>query len=108
MTELACVGLSDEERWLTIQALKNLKAVKAHEATTIDRVIAKLQVRSSLATIGVYGGQVQWVKGNLFPIRILDYDGDDEDLVDVDDEGHKCTAWVEPPDLEAVAVRPNA
>ena len=47
-------------------------------------------------TVGVYGGQVQWALGNPFPIRICDYDGDQEDLPDVDENGNPCRIWFEP------------
>ncbi len=49
-------------------------------------------------TVGVYGGLVQWTLGNPFPIRICDYDGDDQELPDVDARGQRCSMWFESPD----------
>jgi hypothetical protein len=55
----------------------------------------------------VYGGVVQWVQGNPYPIRIIDYDGDDNDLPDRDDEGLPCfLSYVErDPDLGTAQAR---
>ena len=47
-------------------------------------------------TVGVHGGQVQWTLGNPFPIRVCDYDGDREDLSDIDERGQPCRIWFEP------------
>jgi hypothetical protein len=54
-------------------------------------------------TIGVHGGQVQWTSGNPFPIRIVDYDGDEADLTDADEKGEPCRMWFEPSDQERAA-----
>lgn len=54
-------------------------------------------------TVGVYGGQVQWALGNPFPIRICDYDGEKEDLPDIDEWGQQCRMWLDPVD-ESVKV----
>lgn len=47
-------------------------------------------------TIGVFGGQVQWVLGNPFPIRICNYDGEKGDLPNLDERGQWCRQWFEP------------
>lgn len=44
-------------------------------------------------TVGVYGGQVQWAVGHPFPIRIRDYDGEEDELSDVDEQGQRCRTW---------------
>lgn len=54
-------------------------------------------------TIGVYGGQVQWTTGNPFPVRIVDYDGEKDDLPDADENGEACRIWFEPSDDERQA-----
>ena len=40
-------------------------------------------------TVGVYGGVVQWITGNPFPVRIVDYDGEHSDLPDTDAHGDR-------------------
>ena len=54
-------------------------------------------------TIGVHGGVVQWVMGNPFPIRICDYDGEENELPDMDERGQRCAMWFEPSDAERAA-----
>jgi len=49
-------------------------------------------------TVGVHGGQVQWVKGNPFPIRVLDYDNDYGDAPDMDERGRALPCSIEPAD----------
>jgi hypothetical protein len=46
---------------------------------------------------------VQWTSGNPFPIRIVDYDGDKNDLPGVDENGRRCRIWFEPADEEREA-----
>jgi hypothetical protein len=72
------------------------------EATTLARKIAISAPHPDI-TIGVYGGQVQWTSGNPFPIRIVDYDGDKNDLPGVDENGRRCRIWFEPADEEREA-----
>jgi hypothetical protein len=64
----------------------------------IDALIIKLAKGAPQPniTIGIHHGQVQWARGNPFPIRICDYDG--FDLPDVDKHGKPCEIWLEPPD----------
>ena len=49
---------------------------------TLPTVAGKLAsaTEGPAITVGVHGGLVQWVIGNPFPIRICDYDGDDDEL----------------------------
>jgi hypothetical protein len=51
-------------------------------------------------TIGVHGGLVQWVMGNPFPIRICDYDGDDNELPATDEQDQRCHMWFEDVDSD--------
>jgi hypothetical protein len=51
-------------------------------------------------TIGVYGGLVQWIVGNPFPIRVCDYDG--FDLPDVDEQGRPCDIRFEQPNADSM------
>jgi hypothetical protein len=72
------------------------------EATALSRKLASAAPYPDI-TVGVYGGQVQWTMGNPFPLRIVDYDGDKEDLPDADDNGEPCRMWFEPSDAEREA-----
>jgi hypothetical protein len=45
-------------------------------------------------TVRASGGVVQGITGNPFPIRVCDYDGDE----DVDEDGERCTMGFEQPD----------
>jgi hypothetical protein len=55
-------------------------------------------------TIGVHGGQVQWIMGNPFPVRVCDYDRDRLDLPDVDERGQCSRLWFEPSDAETQSI----
>lgn len=87
------ITLGQNERKILISALRNLKNVEITEP-----IISKLldTGTSPNITVGVYGGQVQWVMGNPFPIRVCDYDGDKSDLSDRDERGQACRMWFEP------------
>lgn len=74
-----CRALAAYARTHESQAARNAMT-KLHAATGHPRI-----------TVGVYGGVVQWVMGNPFPVRIVDYDGEPKDLPDTDDHGDRCT-----------------
>jgi hypothetical protein len=92
------IGLNRRERTILLDALKTLRSSNDRQARDIDALTVKL-VHSPphpAITVGVHGGQVQWTLGNPFPIRVCDYDGDREDLPDVDERGQHCRIWFEP------------
>jgi hypothetical protein len=100
------------ERWLPLSAdERNLLRLalapyardgSLEEAVALSRKIATAAPYPDI-TVGVHGGLVQWTLGNPFPIRICDYDGDDQDLTDVDERGQRCAMWFEPSDEEREA-----
>lgn len=92
-------SLNDSERLLILKALINLRVADESLAGQISQVMKKIidtEPKPNI-TVGVHGGQVQWVLGNPFPIRICDYDGEENDLPDVDERGQRCRMWLEPP-----------
>jgi hypothetical protein len=93
-------SFNDSERLLILKALLRLNRGDKSEADKIERLVAKMADDGATPgiTVGVHGGQVQWVMGNPFPIRICDYDGEREDLPDVDERGQQCRIWFEPAD----------
>jgi hypothetical protein len=98
MSKRAWVGLTARERAVLIDALASVRKTKRIVAAEIDALTVKLvhfEPNPSI-TVGVHGGQVQWAIGNPFPIRICDYDGDREELPDLDEQGHPCRIWFEP------------
>jgi hypothetical protein len=98
------VDLNDSERLLILKALRDLSATDATLVAQISNLAAKIidTPHHPSISVGVYGGQVQWVLGNPFPIRICDYDGDGEDLPDFDERGQQCRMWFEPADKSNV------
>lgn len=98
MTEVVWIGLNMRERALLLKALGVLRRSSPASASKIDALTIKL-VHSAPhpdITVGIHGGQVQWMLGNPFPIRVCDYDGtSDEDLPDVDERGQRCRMWWE-------------
>jgi hypothetical protein len=99
------IGLSIRERNLLLDALQALRAARHDRISSIDRLTAKLVHAAQYPeiTIGVRRGQVQWVKGNPFPIRVLDYDNDYCDAPDVDEHGQRCWLSIEPRDRRHAA-----
>lgn len=95
MTEMAWFAVTKRERALLLKALHALP-----ENRRISALISKLIDCSEApaVTIGVRGGQVEWVKGNPFPVRVLDYDNDRCDAPDMDDCGRPCWSSIEPTD----------
>lgn len=105
MPEPHQVPLSNRDRQIIIEALIRLKHSRRTKSARpirlkeIDLLVSKfLDSAYPDITIGVHGGQVQWVLGNPFPIRVCDYDGDRDELPDVDERGQKCRMWFEPVD----------
>lgn len=104
MSELIWIGLTTAEAESVREALAALRLAAPGRADDIAQLTKRLEAAVSPAiSIGVYGGLVQWVSGNPFPIRIIDYDGDAADLPDRDDEGLPCSIWEEPSDIDLPA-----
>jgi hypothetical protein len=100
MIESSWVGLTTRERSILLDALVALREAGRASTAKIDALTVKL-VHSDAhprITVGVHGGQVQWVSGNPFPIRVLDYDNDYCDAPHVDEQGRKCRCSIEPAD----------
>ncbi len=103
MTETVTVTLSAQERDQLVRGLVLL--MEASERMT-EILPAGRSLLTKLAsagpgpfiTVGVHGGQVQWVLGNPFPVRVCDFDGVDEALPDIDELDQKCRMWLEPID----------
>jgi hypothetical protein len=92
------IGLNSQERKILLKALKVLRPTDGKRSKKVDTLTAKL-VHSAphpQITVGVHGGQIQWTLGNPFPIRVCDYDGDREELPDIDERGQRCRIWFEP------------
>jgi hypothetical protein len=98
MMENAWIGLTGRERAVVLDALSLIRKSARAGAAEIDALTLKL-VHSEPhpnITVGVHGGQVQWVLGNPFPIRVCDYDGETDELPDVDEQEQRCRMWFEP------------
>lgn len=99
MTKDAWVKINKQERTLLLDALAELRHEQVSNSRKIDKLAAKLVYAAPHPeiTVGVHGGQVQWMIGNPFPIRVCDYDASgEEDLPDVDERGQRCRIWWEP------------
>ena len=97
MSNRIWIGLNARERTILLDGLKTLRHSRGEKTREIDALTAKLfhSAPHPQITVGVHGGQVQWTLGNPFPIRVCDYDGDREDLPDVDERGQHCRIWFE-------------
>lgn len=97
MSNKIWIGLTNRERQTLLQALA-VFGPQGKSTKEIDALRTKLTYSPEhpKITVGIYGGQVQWTAGNPFPIRVCDYDGDREDLPDVDERGERCRIWFEP------------
>jgi hypothetical protein len=96
------IGLNPSEKTTLIEALSSLRKSARTRSAELDALTLKLlhsEARPEI-TIGVYGGQVQWVSGNPFPVRVCDYDGDQEELPDLDDWNQRCRMWLEPANMK--------
>jgi hypothetical protein len=98
MADQTWISLNSRERKTLVHALAALRSAEKKRAKEIDRLMVKLTYGPPHPeiTIGVHGGQVQWALGNPFPIRVCDYDGDREELPDIDERGQRCRIWFEP------------
>jgi hypothetical protein len=92
------------EIWLCLNATERALLREALSAYAVngDREAAKALSQKIVMsaphpdiTVRVYGGVVQGITGNPFPIRVCDYDGDE----DMDEEGEPCTMGFEQPAL---------
>lgn len=99
------VSLNSDERELLRLALSVYAGSDIGDGEAARKLARKLVETAPYPdiTIGVYGGQVQWTRGNPFPLRICDYDGDRTDLPNVDEDGERCRIWFEPVDDEREA-----
>ena len=98
MAAQAWIGVSPRERTILLDALTALRASSEKRTREkIDALTVKLvhSRQHPEITVGVHGGQVQWTLGNPFPIRVCDYDGDREELPDIDERGQRCRIWFE-------------
>jgi hypothetical protein len=100
MIETAWIELTSRERTLLLDALSSARAAGRLGKDEIDALTIKLVHAEPHPdiTVGVHGGQVEWVKGNPFPIRVLDYDNDYGDAPDMDERGRACRRSIEPAD----------
>ena len=104
MLENVWVGLSARERMVLLYALSSMRPSEPNASADIDALTLRLKLKLVHSephpdiTVGVYGGQVQWTLGNHFPLRICDYDGNKDELPDVDENGERCRIWFEPVD----------
>jgi hypothetical protein len=98
MPDQRWIGLNARERKTMLDALAALRAAHGKRAKEIGALMVKLTYSAPHPeiTVGVHGGQVQWTLGNPFPIRVCDYDGDREELPDIDERGQRCRIWLEP------------
>ena len=97
MSDHTWIGLTPRERKTLLQGLAALRPPQGKSAKEIDTLMVKLTYSAPHPeiTVGVHGGQVQWTLGNPFPIRVCDYDGDREELPDIDERGQRCRIWFE-------------
>lgn len=98
MSDHTWIGLNRRERKTLLEALASFRPLQGKRAKDVDTLMVKLTYSPPHPeiTVGVHGGQVQWTLGNPFPIRVCDYDGDREDLPDIDERGQRCRIWFEP------------
>ena len=100
MRESKWIHLTGDESAAILNALSQVRNDPNADTAKIDALIEKLVKAEPQPniTIGICCGQVRWTRGNLFPIRICDYDG--FDLPDVDERGKPCEISWEPADDE--------
>ncbi len=86
-------------RALVLMSQANL-ALNDKFPMSLTKTLAKLAIATDgpAITVGVHGGLVQWVIGNPFPVRICDYDGNENELPCVDERDQRCNMWVAPAD----------
>lgn len=103
MSKTVTVTVTIDERDQLVRGLVLLTGQNAMIAELLPELgaaISKLAAATlgPAITVGVHGDQVQWVIGNPFPIRICDYDGEDDELSGLDERGQRCRMWWEPTD----------
>ena len=103
MTNNVAVTLTTNERDELVRGLVLLQT-KSPEIVQLLPLLPQILLKMARApnwpniTIGVHGGQVQWVLGNPFPIRVCDYDGELAELPNLDEQEQRCRIWFEPVD----------
>jgi len=100
MIENVWLPLSLREKVILLDALRVMRTTGRAGSNEIDALTLKLvhaEPHPNI-TVGVHGGQVEWTRGNPFPVRVCDYDGDGDELPDVDEHGQRCRMWFEPAD----------
>ncbi len=97
------VTFAADEIEILLKALRRFARTDSGRRATARRIAARLSAgrETPPIEIGVYGGLVQWIRGNAAPILVYDYDGDDDACPDIDPEGNRCRRWLEPPDRSA-------
>lgn len=98
MHDTVTVTFTKDEREELVQSLV---LHQASSPETLSRFKHLRQLLAKLAradegpriTIGLFGGSVQWVFGNPFPIRMVEYDEDEINLTDTDERGNPCKIW---------------
>ena len=103
LVETAWICLNQRERRQLLDALTALSSSRIHDAADIEALALKVRHSAPYPeiTVGVEGGQVQWMKGNPFPIRVCDYDAPNEEaLPDIDERGRPCEMWWEQADSD--------
>lgn len=102
MTECVWLSLTASDRVVLQHALAAYAGGQIVDIAGVESLVTKLQTAEKYPaiTIGVHGGLVQWVMGNPFPIRICDYDGERQDLPDVDERNQRCRIGFAPVDIE--------
>lgn len=103
MTTEVWLPLSVGERNILREALAAYAVDgNAEQAVALSNKIAHTPSYPDI-TIGVHGGLVQWILGNPFPVRVCDYDGDDQnDLPHLDERGQRCQMGFVDPDPETM------
>ncbi len=100
MIENVWLPLSLREKMILLDALTAIRSTGRVALDQIDALTLKLvhtEPHPNI-TVGVRGGQVEWSRGNPFPIRVCDYDVDGDELPDVDERGQRCRMWFDPAD----------
>lgn len=96
MTDTNWLALTSREHEIILETV--LFAMRNGLADTVQLENLALKLAQAQPhpdiTVGVYGGLVQWIRGNPFPVRVCDYDG--YDLPDLDAQGQPCAIWFEP------------
>jgi hypothetical protein len=102
MVDHAWIAITPRERALLLDLLARTCNAAPTGSAEIKKLAAKLSRAEShpRITVGVHRGQVEWVSGNPFPVRVLDYD-DPDGLNDFDEDGNLCRMWFEPTDRSA-------